>query len=808
MFQKFVEHLRIGHKLAIMSIFFFLPIAVLLYLMVAGIQYDIRFSTLEVYGNTYQRPLEKLLADVQNHRFYKVTEANKSLGDLEQSIATSLQELQAIHDAIGVDLQFTPEGLDKRGRGGLVPERLAERWDAAKSAGDISAYDTVIADVQEMITHAGDTSNLILDPDLDSYYLMDMTLLALPQTQARLGDIMLAGANILGNPMGPAERVQMAVYAAQLQDSDIARVLGSAETALNEDQNFYGVSETLAKNLQPALDDYKQKNAIFLGMLGEIADPMLPQPSRDKFFEAGLAARQSAFDLWDTTAQELDILLGKRIDSYKSRRLISLVLAGISILVALTLTVLVGRSITRPVAQLDNYTDKVAHGDLTAVLAGRFSGELRDLAGNIKAMVDELKQRLGFSQGILDGITMPCVVVDQNRKLTFVNNQLLDLMRKGGSPEGFLGSELASFFPRNPRIAETILSCLSSETVVLDHEIQGQDMDGQPFDILLSVTPVYDLDNALLGVFAQFTVLTRIKEQEARLREQNTIISGAAERARSIAAAVIQAVEGLSAQVTQATEGAGRQKARSSETAAAMEQMNYTVLEVAKNAGSAAEQAESARERAQEGRSIVDQSVTAIGRVAELSEELRNNMAELSTEVSSIGRIMGVISDIADQTNLLALNAAIEAARAGEAGRGFAVVADEVRKLAEKTMVATQEVGSAIESIQNGAQRNEHSVVQAAEAVEEAKTLSGRSGEALAAIVSLVQSNTDQVRSIATAAEEQSTASDEINHAIDEINGISDETSQGMNGAAADVTALAEQARKLEVVIEELVATC
>jgi len=161
---------------------------------------------------------------------------------------------------------------------------------------------------------------------------------------------------------------------------------------------------------------------------------------------------------------------------------------------------------------------------------------------------------------------------------------------------------------------------------------------------------------------------------------------------------------------------------------------------------------------------------------------------------------MNVISDIADQTNLLALNAAIEAARAGEAGRGFAVVADEVRKLAEKTMGATSEVRQAIEAIQSGASQNIKGMGEVSESVAHATELSQKSGEVLQEIVSLVSVTNTQVSTIAAAAEEQSAASEEIRRSVDEVARLSEETVTQLRASGEAAQELAKLAEQLRVV--------
>jgi methyl-accepting chemotaxis protein len=179
-------------------------------------------------------------------------------------------------------------------------------------------------------------------------------------------------------------------------------------------------------------------------------------------------------------------------------------------------------------------------------------------------------------------------------------------------------------------------------------------------------------------------------------------------------------------------------------------------------------------------------------------------MAALGRQAEDIGQIMGVIGDIADQTNLLALNAAIEAARAGEAGRGFAVVADEVRKLAEKTMTATAQVGRAITDIQQGARQSIHSVDETARAIDSATGMAKASGGAMGQIVTLADDTSRQVTSIAAAAEEQSASSEQIGRAVGDLEHIAADIAQAMDRSGAAVRELSDRARDIRQLIREM----
>ncbi|WP_052359987.1 methyl-accepting chemotaxis protein [Solidesulfovibrio alcoholivorans] len=271
-----------------------------------------------------------------------------------------------------------------------------------------------------------------------------------------------------------------------------------------------------------------------------------------------------------------------------------------------------------------------------------------------------------------------------------------------------------------------------------------------------------------------------------------------------VVSVVSAATQSLTSQVDLASRGAAAQALRAGETASAMTEMNATVLEVARNASEAAVTSAQAREKAEAGRATMARVATAMERVRSDAQASRERMAALGREAENIGHILGIISDIADQTNLLALNAAIEAARAGEAGRGFAVVADEVRKLAEKTMHATKEVGEATRGITDGTRGNVAAVDSAAVAIEQTASLAGEAGEALQRIVTLVDATADQVRSIATASEQQSATSDEINRTIGEISAISSETAVAMEQSSEAVKVLARQVDALSALIDEM----
>ena len=355
--------------------------------------------------------------------------------------------------------------------------------------------------------------------------------------------------------------------------------------------------------------------------------------------------------------------------------------------------------------------------------------------------------------------------------------------------------------------------------------ISGGDMDVQI--VATGKDEVTVLEHCLSEMTANVKKSLAISEEKTREAEQSTQraleaaekaerMTEEARRARSegmLSAAthlekVVTTITGISSElsdnIAHAEHGATTQAARTTEAATAVEQMNCTVIEVAKNASATADLATGMRQRAAQGAEVVFQSVQAIGNVQQDALVLKDEMTRLAGHAKAISQIMGVISDIADQTNLLALNAAIEAARAGDAGRGFAVVADEVRKLAEKTMSSTSDVGNAIGAIQKSVDSSIHQVDVTASNVESATALSQKSGEALREIVEMVDLTVDQVRGIATSSEEQSAATESITQTVTQVSSIAAETATIMHTSSRAVAALADEAKNLNKMVSEL----
>ena len=441
----------------------------------------------------------------------------------------------------------------------------------------------------------------------------------------------------------------------------------------------------------------------------------------------------------------------------KNLRFVAMGLGGITAILVIILTVMfLRKTLLSPFARIQKFVSAVTEGDFSSELQGSFKSEIKDLADGILQMVSELKHKLGFAEGILKSLTVPCLVADTDNKVSFINEPLKKLLECDGECTHYIGMPVGDFLQRKDGGESITAQCFKEKRPILNVERNWNTRQGKEAIVRIDAAPLYDLDDKEIGAFTVIIDMTDIRKKEAQISAQNEFMTRLATQAQAISENVTREASEISSQVDSVTQGAQEQNMRIGETSVAIDEMNMTLVEAAKNANLAVRSAESAKEKASEGMEVMERSTAAFTRVHDLTQVLKSSMQELGQQADSIGGIINVINDIADQTNLLALNAAIEAARAGEAGRGFAVVADEVRKLAEKTMDATKEVSDSIRAIQATAQKNMDSTDEAVMAVEEASGLVDESGGMLREISELSVGTAEQISHIASVSEEQS----------------------------------------------------
>jgi len=387
--KSLIQRQRINRRLFLIAMVFAVPFSLLAtWLLAKGINGHIDFATQELRGNSVQRSLEALLQTAGRAHMAAADGESRAAAHAEVERAFAAVETSLAQH--GAALQFTSAGLAARHREQLALDAIRRRWNSA-SADGLASSAALMADSRGLITHGGDTSNLILDPDLDSYYLMDVTLCVLPELQERIAAIVGRFQPALrAGPPDAATIRDAVIQATLLRDVNTARIDGDLQTVLNEDPNFYGASPTLSAELTAAQAAWHRALDAFIAQVDGLAAGQAGVNAAT-LAAAGRAAHDASFVFWQKSATELDRLLDLRIAAKTAEQRRGLATLALLILTAGGVTWWIARDINDQLRSLcTNLTDH--------------STELHTVAQSVTTSSETLAQGASRSAAALEQI--------------------------------------------------------------------------------------------------------------------------------------------------------------------------------------------------------------------------------------------------------------------------------------------------------------------------------------------------------------------------------------------------------------------
>jgi methyl-accepting chemotaxis protein len=477
-----------------------------------------------------------------------------------------------------------------------------------------------------------------------------------------------------------------------------------------------------------------------------------------------------------------------------------LVLAILSLFVGF----LFAKNLATPILYLADRAKSITSGDFSVDIRINRKDELGTLGEAFRAMVIQLRERLAFSQGILSGIVAPFIVADVNGKIIYLNEQILQYWGIPGKPEEQYGKTPGEFFYNGGEQKTPIDHVLENQEMLLDVPLTRINAKMEKKFMRITTSPFWDMDGNLMGACQLIIDETESRKQQNRVMALHEHINLSINEAYKIAGQQAAAFSRLNDQLGKTSQAADAQTGASDQTTQSISEMIVTLEGLAEKAKQTTEDTRATRHEAEDGRRVVTETVVCINKVADFAARTEAACKALSERATNITHVVELIKDIADQTNLLALNAAIEAARAGDLGRGFAVVADEVRKLAEKTMLATDEVGKSVSALQTEMSHTVELTGHTMEMVRNSTELAEKSGESLERIVAIADKAVGEVFAISSATTEQAHTGASIADSMQSISVMARQSLQNMVDSKEFVKELERYSSELKQIIDSM----
>ena len=750
------------------------PILVLSHVLNGELSSEIDFSHKQLTGIEYLRPLTVLLNEVADYQILVVRQASGEAdveGEMraaEAAIDKAFSNLLAEDKKSAAILDLTPETISKHVNEDITAAMLQMKWNALKSTTRYSpeAYQAFYTQVMAMISHVGNISNLILDPDLDSYYLVDVIVNALPKALDKLTAVKIDGYKVLQANDGlltPDVITKFDVSGEVLRTTAISAVQSNIETSLAQDKNFYGESPSLAPVLTPALKSYEESSNKFFATMRHITSG--GKLSGGEFVDIVNELHDGSADISQKVMDELEKLIQARIENLrmKWRTTFGEVIAGV--LLALLLFWLISASIANPMRRLVVAMQRISDGDTDfEVQTSERNDEISRLNRAVVVLKETVSEAFRLKQMIEDmPINVLSVNVRNGFKMDYMNKSALNLLQSLKAhlsipPEKMLGQPMAQF---HEHVASQ--QRLFEDPRNLPHRAR---IKFGPETMELMVSAIRDRKGEYQSVMLTWNMITK-QVQLADTFEKNVqaIVSGVAAASTELAhtaTEMTKLMEDNTSAAQMAAKNAGQTTADVQSIASATEEMSASVKEISTQ---------------------VQRTSNLAGDSRSKTEAADQKAAQLGLASKKVGEAITLISGIADQINLLALNATIESARAGEAGKGFAVVASEVKALAgqtnkslgdiekviEEMNAASGEIIAALQGIKDSVENVSSAAATIAAAVEEQAATTNEMTRNMQSAAQGTQVISSSLESVAHGSSHASTASSQVQSAAQDL---------------------------------------